>query len=322
MSGIKIVIGVDIGGTNTGFGLVDQSGKILAKDAMPTHAEQPAEEFFRRLFEKIDFLLHENPDRFDVCGVGIGAPNANYYTGRIENPPNLSWKIVDVVALVKKYIDIPVALTNDANAAALGEMRFGNARGMKNFIEITLGTGLGSGIIVNGELVYGHDGFAGEMGHLMIERDGRVCGCGKRGCLEAYASASGLARTAIELLATETDKSPLRAIPTQQITSKSVYEAAIAGDAIAKKAFEITGRLLGETLANSVEYLSPEAIFLFGGMAAAGDLIFRPAKEHMEKNLLPIFQNKVKILPSGLAENEAAILGAGALIWHELSKNT
>jgi len=321
MSGIKIVIGIDIGGTNTGFGLVELSGKILAKDAMPTYAEQPAEDFFRRLFEKIDLLLHENPDRFDVCGVGIGAPNANYYTGRIENPPNLSWKIVDVVALVKKYMNVQVALTNDANAAALGEMQFGNARGMKNFVEITLGTGLGSGIIVNGELVYGHSGFAGEMGHLMIERNGRVCGCGKRGCLEAYASATGLARTAIELLVTETDKSPLRSIPTQQITSKSVYEAAITGDAIANKAFEITGRLLGETLANTVEYLSPEAIFLFGGMAAAGDLIFRPAKEHMEKNLLPIFRNKVKILPSGLAENEAAILGAAALIWHELSKN-
>ncbi|PIS28628.1 MAG: glucokinase [Candidatus Marinimicrobia bacterium CG08_land_8_20_14_0_20_45_22] len=321
MSGIKIVVGVDIGGTNTGFGLVEPSGKILAKGAMPTHAEQPAEDFFRRLFEEIDLLFRENPERFEVCGVGIGAPNANYYTGRIENPPNLSWKVVDVVAIVKKYLDVPVALTNDANAAALGEMQFGNARGMKNFVEITLGTGLGSGIIVNGELVYGHDGFAGEMGHLMIERDGRACGCGKRGCFEAYVSATGLARTAIELLVTETDKSSLRAIPTQQITSKSVYEAAISGDVIAQKAFEITGRLLGETLANTVEYLSPEAIFLFGGMAAAGDLIFKPAKEHMEKNLLPIFRNKVKILPSGLAENEAAILGAGALIWHELSKN-
>lgn len=318
MNSIEVVLGIDIGGTNTVFGLIDKKGKCHIKDSIPTNADQPAENLFNRLFISFNNKLSGVGGNYSIAGVGVGAPNANYYTGRIENPPNLSWKSANLVELIKNHIDLPVAVTNDANAAALGELMFGNAKGMRNFIEITLGTGLGSGIIVNGELVYGHDGFAGEMGHVTIKRNGRLCGCGRRGCLEAYVSATGITRTAKELLSSNNNHSLLRAFPVEDLNSKIIFEAAQASDSLAREAFEITGRLLGETLANTVMYFSPEAFFLSGGLAAAGDYIFKPIKKHMEDNLLPIFQNKVKILPSGLPMGEVAILGAGALIWHQL----
>jgi glucokinase len=259
-----------------------------------------------------------------IRGIGIGAPNANYYRGTVENPPNLNWKgVVDVSALVRKYYDLPVAVTNDANAAALGEMLYGAAKGMKDFIVITLGTGLGSGIVSRGELVYGADGFAGEIGHTIVDPQGRECGCGQRGHLETYASATGICRTVSELVSLRRTESELRSIAPRDLTSRMIAVAADRGDEIAKEAFEITGRILGMKLADSVAHLSPEAIILFGGLAAAGPLIFDPTKRSLEEHLLPIYRNKVKLLPSGLKEGDTAVLGASALIWNEiLNKRT
>lgn len=314
----NVTLGIDIGGTNTKFGLVNKTGHIFFQNQLETEAHRPAEFLFERLFRRLQNGIHTIPEEVSIKGVGIGAPNANHYTGKIEDPPNLSWKSVNLTALVRQHLDLPVSVTNDANAAALGEMVFGNARGMRNFIEITLGTGVGSGIVVNGELVYGHDGFAGEMGHVIVEKNGRKCGCGRLGCLEAYASATGITRTMQELLSSSDKASILRNLPLSDLTSKQIFEAASTKDELALEAFEITGRYLGEELANAVLYFSPEAVILFGGLAAAGDFIFKPVKKYMEANLLPIFQNKVKILPSGLAMSEAAILGAAALIWHEI----
>jgi glucokinase len=299
----EVVVGIDIGGTYTKFGLINRTGQVLWRDSIPTEAAKPAEFLFDRIFVALNTILSNNPAKYQVRGVGIGAPNANHYTGRVENPPNLSWKSVDLVELVHQHeAQLLVEVTNDANAAALGEMIFGNARNIKDFILLTLGTGLGSGIIANGSLIYGHDGFAGEMGHLTVVRNGRPCGCGRRGCLETYASASGIVRTVKELLTASKKESTLRNITMEALESFDIYQAALTGDAIALEAFETTGRILGATLADAVAYLSPEAIFLSGGLAAAGDFIFKPAKEHMEKNLLPVFQNKVKILPSGLPQ--------------------
>lgn len=323
MSNQDFVIGIDIGGTNTKVGLVDRKAKIHVHFDLPTQSEKPASDLFKRIFYKLDEYYKQFSVNANILGIGIGAPNGNYFTGSIENPPNLKWSSVNLVELAKEHMNVPVAVTNDANAAALGEMLFGVAREMKNFIEVTLGTGLGSGIIVNGELVYGHDGFAGEMGHVIVEKNGRLCGCGRRGCLETYVSANGLRRTVFEMLANDNgldEQSSLQNIPFNDLTSKMVYDAALEGDPIALKSFEYTGRILGEALADAVAYFSPEAIILFGGLAAAGDFIFIPTKKHMEKNLLSIYKNKVKILPSGLPESDAAILGSAALIWNELER--
>lgn len=323
MSAQDFVIGIDIGGTNTKVGLVDRKAKIHVHFDLPTQSEKPAGDLFKRIFYKLDEYYKQFSVKANILGIGIGAPNGNYFTGSIENPPNLKWGSVNLVELAKEHLDVPVVVTNDANAAALGEMHFGVARGMKNFIEVTLGTGLGSGIIVNGELVYGHDGYAGEMGHVIVEKNGRLCGCGRRGCLETYVSATGLRRTVFEILADDNgseEGSMLKNIPFNDLTSKMVYDAALEGDPVALKSFEYTGRILGEALADAVAYFSPEAIVLFGGLAAAGDFIFIPTKEHMEKNLLSIYKNKVKIIPSGLPESDAAILGSAALIWNELER--
>lgn len=256
----------------------------------------------------------------EIVGVGVGAPNGNYYNGTIENPPNLNWGLVNVKEDIKKYINVPVAVTNDANAAALGEMKFGAAKDMKNFVEITLGTGLGSGIVVNGELVYGHDGFAGELGHTNVKQNGRLCGCGNKGCLETYVSAPGIKRTVFKLLSIVKSESNLRDVSFNNLDSKIIYDAAREGDIIALEAFDYTARILGLALADTVAYLSPEAIILFGGLANAGDLIIAPVKHYMEENLFGAFKNKVKIIPSGLPEGDAAILGSSALIWHEIKK--
>lgn len=317
-----VVMGVDIGGTNTVFGLVDREGKIYIKETIPTLAQESAECLFKRLFQRYHELTSPVLASLQLIGIGIGAPNGNYYKGTVEYPPNLSWQLVNVLELVQQHVSLPVAITNDANAAALGEMMFGAAKGMKDFVEITLGTGLGSGIVVNGQVVYGHDGFAGEIGHTTIERNGRLCGCGKKGCLETYASATGIVRTVVELLSGTCKPNVLSRLSAKELTSVRVYQEAVKGNPIALQAFQYTGQLLGEALANTVAHLSPEAIFLFGGLALAGDLIFQPVKEHMEKNLFPIFRNKVNILPSALIDGEAAMLGAGALIFSKIASAT
>ncbi len=316
----EVVVGVDIGGTFTKFGFVDQEGKCLLEDSICTTNSQKVEDFLAELHLAIENHLEKLPD-VKIIGIGIGAPNGNYYNGTIEFAPNLSWKgIVPLVDLFNKYYNVPIVLTNDANAAAIGEMIYGGAKGMKNFIEITLGTGLGSGIVVNGEMVYGHDGFAGELGHVMAKYNGRLCGCGKRGCLETYASATGIKRTVYKLLADNIVESMLRAIPYDQLTAEMITQAAQQGDKIALEAFEYTGNILGMKLADSVAHTSPEAIFLFGGLAKAGNFILNPTRKYMEENLLPIYKNKIKILPSGLQEVNAAVLGASALVWKEMTK--
>lgn len=324
MAKIDVTLGVDIGGTNTKFGLVDREGKCVAEMSIPTEAREPAENLIARLHEKVEEMCRPLAGEYNLKGIGIGAPNANYYRGTVENPPNLNWKgVVDISALFRNYYDLPVAVTNDANAAALGEMLYGAAKGMKNFIVITLGTGLGSGIVSHGELVYGADGFAGEIGHTIVDPQGRECGCGQRGHLETYASATGICRTVSELISVRRGESELRSIAPRDLTSKMISEAANRGDEIAKEAFEITGRILGMKLADSVAHLSPEAIILFGGLAAAGPLIFEPTGRSLEEHLLPIFKNKVMLLPSGLKEGDTAVLGASALIWNEiLNKRT
>jgi glucokinase len=322
MASIDVTLGVDIGGTNTKFGLVDREGKCIAETSMATNANEPPESLIARLHESVEKIYRPLAGTYALKGIGIGAPNANFYRGTIENPPNLSWKgVVNVAALLRKYYDLPVAVTNDANAAALGEMLYGAAKGLKNFIVITLGTGLGSGIVSGGDLVYGADGFAGEIGHTIVDPEGRECGCGGRGHLETYASATGICRTVGELLCLRRGDSDLRAVAPRDLTSRMIADAAGRGDAVAKEAFEYTGRILGMKLADSVAHLSPEAIILFGGLAAAGPLLFDPTKRSLEEHLLPIFRDKVKLLPSGLREGDTAVLGAGALIWNEILKH-
>lgn len=316
-----VVIGIDIGGTFTKYGFVDIKGNSYLEGSVNTSGHPDVDSYLDNLSKTIQKSLESSGKEFNIKGIGVGAPNGNYYSGTIEYAPNLIWKgVIPLADLIKKFYDIPVAITNDANAAALGEMMYGGAKNMKNFIVITLGTGLGSGIVVNGNVVYGHDGFAGELGHIVAIDNGRQCGCGKRGCLETYASASGIKRTVFDLLAECTEESDLRNITFDDLTAEMISDAAGKGDKIAIKAFEITGKILGRNLANAVAFSSPEAIFLFGGLAKAGELIFKPTKEHMEKNLLKIFRNKVKLLPSGLQDKNAAVLGAGGLIWNELNK--
>ena len=312
------VLGVDIGGTNTVFGIVDARGQVIASDSIKTKKHAEFDDYVNELHSAVERLLRLNDAEDKIQGIGIGAPNANYYTGEIVNPPNLPWG--PVIPLAEKVSEafggIPVAVTNDANAAALGEMTYGAARGMKDFIMITLGTGVGSGIVINGQMVYGHDGNAGELGHLVMKRNnGRMCGCGRTGCLEAYCSATGVARTAREFLEIRQEPSVLRNIDIEDITSKDVYDAAMAGDKIAKDIFEYTGKILGEAFADMVAFSSPQAIILFGGLAKSGDLLLKPLKEAFDKNVMPIFRGKTQILLSELKESDAAVLGASALGW-------
>ncbi len=320
MSLKEVVLGIDVGGTFTKFGFIDRTGVCIADESLQTHAENPADDLFDRLFEKSNLIFQNIMDRYKLAGIGIGAPNANYYKGTVELPPNLNWGVVDIISLVKKYHNVPAAITNDANAAAIGEMKFGAAKGMKDFIVITLGTGLGSGIVANGELIYGADGFAGEIGHTIYDPNGRQCGCGRKGCLETYASASGIKRTIFELLCNSIEDSVLRRINFIDLDAKMISDAANAGDKIALEAFDFTAKVLGLKLADSVAHLSPQAIILFGGLASAGDLLFKPFNKYFEESLLPIFRNKVQILPSGLTTGNTAVLGAAALIWNKLDK--
>ncbi|MBX2991916.1 MAG: ROK family protein [Bacteroidetes bacterium] len=315
----RCTAGIDIGGTNTLVGIVDKAGNCFAQSSFSTAEYDDPKEFVKRLHREIETLQGESRGSITIDGIGIGAPNGNYYRGSIEFAPNLRWHgVVHLVDLMKQYYSIPVVLTNDANAAAMGEMIYGGAQGMRDFVVITLGTGLGSGIVVNGELVYGHDGFAGEIGHTIVDPNGRQCGCGRKGCLETYASASGIKRTVFELLSETTTPSLLRSVSYADLTAMMITDAAAQGDALALEAFDMTGRILGLKLADAVAHTSPEAIFLFGGLAQAGEFIFEPTRRYMEVNLLNIFKNKVKLLPSVLTEH-AAILGASALVRKELS---
>ena len=312
------VVGIDIGGTNTVFGIVDARGHIVASDSIKTAKHAIFDDYIEDLRVNLDRLLKANEAEDKIKGIGIGAPNGNYYTGEILNPPNLPWGPVIPLAekVSKAFNGIPVAVTNDANAAALGEMTYGAARGMKDFIMITLGTGVGSGIVINGQLVYGHDGFAGELGHVIMKRNnGRICGCGRTGCLEAYCSATGVARTAREFLEVRSEPSTLRNLQIEDITSKDVYEAAVAGDKMAKEIFDYTAKILGQAFADMVAFSSPQAIILFGGLARSGDLLLKPLREEFEKQLMPIFRGKTKIILSELKESDAAVLGASALGW-------
>lgn len=312
------VVGIDIGGQTSKIGIVDARGTVLTQSSIRTDKYADVNLYIDELSDAISKLASSIGGMEKIRGIGVGAPNGNYYTGTIENAVNLVWggsNAIPFAKLMKDKIGIPVALTNDANAAAVGEMTYGAARGMKNFIMITLGTGVGSGIVINGDVVYGHDGFAGELGHTTSVRyNGRLCNCGRVGCLETYASAIGVARTAREWLETTSEPSILRSLA-EQITSKDVYEAASNGDYLAIKVFEYTGKKLGEAFADFVAFSAPEAIVLFGGLARSGDLLLKPIEEHMNANLLPLWKNKVKIIFSQLKESDAAILGASALGW-------
>jgi len=310
------VVGIDCGGTNTVMGIVDTRGKIVTTASIKTLAYAEFEDFIADIAKSLRGIMSKVGGPQMIRGIGVGAPNANFYTGNIEQASNLPWKgILPLGEQLYEQLGIPVAVTNDANAAAIGEMTYGAARGMRDFVQITLGTGVGSGVVVNGSLVYGHDGFAGEIGHMKIIRGGRTCGCGGKGCLEAYCSATGVARTAREYLETRSDESLLRNLNPEEITSKDVYEAAIKGDALSKEIFDFTGRLLGEALADCACATSPEAFIIFGGLSLAGELLLKPLREAMEENLIPVWKGKIKVVQSGLVSTDASILGASALGW-------
>ncbi len=317
----EVVLGIDIGGTFTKLGLVDKSGSILMEDEVRSTEHETIEAFIAEIHRHIEQKIQKMEDQVQLMGIGVGAPNGNYYSGTIEHAPNLTWKgIIPFVKLMEKQFGIPAVVTNDANAAALGEMLFGGAIGVENFIMITLGTGLGSGLVVNGGLIYGNDGFAGELGHVRAVDNGRQCGCGKRGCLETYVSATGIKRTVFELLAEEIVDSAFRKIPFSKLNPKLITSLAKQGDPIAIKAFERTGFFLGRSLADSVAHISPAKIFLFGGLAKAGKWIIDPTVKSMEEHLLPIYRNKIRILPSALIDKNIAVLGAAALSWKQLER--
>lgn len=311
------VLGIDIGGTNTVFGIVDARGTVIASSSIKTAKHAKIEDYIDELYNEIQHLIETNDAEDKINGIGVGAPNANYYTGVIENAANLNWKgSIPFAKMMQDKFGLPVAITNDANAAAIGEMTYGAARGLKDFIMITLGTGVGSGIVVNGQLVYGHDGYAGELGHMIVKRNnGRLCGCGRTGCLEAYCSATGVARTAREFLEIRTEPSLLREIPIDQITSKDVYDAAMQGDKLAKEIFDYTGTILGEAFADMTVFTSPQAFIIFGGLARSGELLLKPLRAAMDKNMMNIFKGKPAVLLSELKEADAAVLGASALGW-------
>lgn len=312
------VIGLDLGGTNSVFGIVDSRGDIKATTAIKTQGYGDVENYVKAAVEALQIIIEQVGGIEKIKAMGIGAPNGNYYTGTIEFAPNLEWGrsgVVPLADMFSKALGIPVALTNDANAAAVGEMTYGVARGMKNFIDITLGTGVGSGIVVNGQVVYGCDGFAGELGHAIVKEDGRSCGCGRHGCLETYCSATGVARTAREFLSTTSEPSLLREMNPEDITSYDVSVAAEKGDALALRVYDFTGTMLGKACANFTTFCSPEAYVFFGGLTKAGDLLMKPIKKAYDETVLNIFRGKAKFLISSLDGSSAAVLGASAVAW-------
>ena len=313
------VIGLDLGGTNSVFGIVDSRGNIKATTAIKTQGYDTVDDYVDAAVNALQPIIDQVGGLSQIKAMGIGAPNGNFYNGTIEYAPNLSWGHDGVVPLAKMFSErlnnLPVALTNDANAAAIGEMTYGVARGMTNFIDITLGTGVGSGIVINGQMVYGSDGFAGELGHMVVRPDGRSCGCGRKGCLEAYCSATGVARTAREFLETSDEPSLLRDMKPEDITSYDVSVAASKGDALANRVYTFTGELLGEACANFATFCSPEAFIFFGGLTKAGDLLMEPLKKSYDDHVLKIYKNKAKFLISSLEGSSAAVLGASAVGW-------
>jgi glucokinase len=313
------VLGLDMGGTNSVLGVVDARGHVLGRTSIKTQAYKDINDYVNALYEEAEKIIEPLGGMEMVRGIGAGVPNGNFYTGYIQEAMNLPWQTVPFAKLVSDRFGIPCRITNDANAAAMGEMTYGAAKGMKNFIMITLGTGVGSGIVIDGNVVYGHDGFAGELGHTTAVRgeNARPCNCGKKGCLEAYASATGVARTAKEILTSTTKETLLRKLDVDNITSKDVYDAAEQGDEVAKEIFDFTGTILGQQLADFIAFSAPEAIVLFGGLTKSGDWIKRPIEEAMNQNVLPLWKNKVKVLFSDLKEADAAVLGASALAWSE-----
>ena len=317
----KVAVGIDIGGTNTVFGFINRDGKILADDTIKTTHYDEIEVYIAALYEKIMVTANKLGNGIEIVGYGIGAPMGNINKGTIEHAAGLPFKgIVPFAEIFNRHTSLPVILTNDANAAAVGEMIYGGAKDMKNFVVITLGTGLGSGLVIDGKLVYGNDGFAGELGHTTIRpgQSNRDCGCGKKGCLETYVSATGLKRSLLKIMADSLAPSELRKYSFEELNAKIIRDEAVKGDLLAKEAFLHTGRMLGFKLADVVAHTNPEAIFLFGGLALAEDLIFEPAKEYMEENLLSIYKGKVKLLASELSAQNAAVLGASSLVWSEI----
>ena len=316
----EVVAGIDIGGTNIKFGLVYSSGNVLAGNRLLTADYPRVKDYVTAQAGAVKEMIESNAD-LQLIGLGVGAPNANFHKGTIELAPNLAWKgVVPLADYLREQTGVPVYITNDANAAAMGEMIFGAAKGIKDFIILTLGTGLGSGIVVNGELVYGHTGFAGELGHMTVVHGGRVCGCGRKGCLETYASATGLVRTVLSLLGEMKEESSLRDLAPNEITSKIVVEEAEKGDTISLKAIDYTAEMLALGINNAVTFSSPEAVFLFGGLVKAGELLLGPVRSYVDKNIMPIFRGRVKILHSGISESNGAVLGAAALAWNALKK--
>jgi glucokinase len=310
-----IIVGIDIGGTTTKFGLVDQSGTVFYQNSMETQVKEDFREYIQDLENAVRDAVKEVDSSMNIIGIGLGAPNGNYYRGTIEHAANLRWKgIIPIVEIMERDFQVPVIITNDANAAAMGEAIYGHATDMKDFIVITLGTGLGAGIVANGMLIHGHDGFAAELGHVIVNPTGRDCGCGRQGCLETYVSATGIKRTVYKLLADHMDDSELRSHSFDELTTKMISECALRGDVIAREAFEYTGRILGSKLADTIAHTNPEAIFILGGLAQAGDLIFEPTIRQMNKSMMPIYRDKVTVMPSGLPNQTAPILGASSLI--------
>ena len=314
----SLVIGLDLGGTNSVFGIVDGDGEIIATTSIKTQAFQCVDQYVEESVKAVMQIVEQVGGMEKIRAMGISAPCGNYYKGTIENAANLVWAkgIVPLADMFAEKLGIPVAITNDANAAAMGEMKYGAAVGMKNFVELTLGTGVGSGIVANGQLIYGCDGFAGELGHMIVETDGRPCGCGRKGCLETYCSATGVVRTTLAMLEASTGATELRNIPEEEITSYAVYKAAMAGDTLAQEVFRQTGRRIGKACAEIATFLSPEAFIFFGGLAQAGELLMKPMKEAYDKNVLSLYKNKAKFLTSGLEGATAAILGASAIGWN------
>ena len=317
----QIVTGVDIGGTNTTIGIVDFNNNILFENSFLTKADQGSEIFSRRLSKHINGAYSKFKNRYSLEGIGIAAPGANYQNGIIESPANLKWGDVRFIDLMKNYFSVPIALINDANAAALGEHQFGSAKGMSNFIVLTLGTGLGTGIVVNGRLLYGENGYAGELGHAIIEKNGRQCNCGKYGCLETYVSASGIKRTVFNLLCSTNDESELRHMDFENITSKMIGELACKNDLIAVKAFNYTGEILGIALSNLVTFFDPKAIILCGGLVEADEILLKPTCKYFEKSLLNIYKGKVKIIKSNMLNGKSAVLGACSFIRETISES-
>ena len=315
----EAAIGIDIGGTYTKFGLVDVKGNVLTEGSIPTKSEIGVEVFMETLSNKVKKAVDGLEEDFDLKGIGIGAPNGNYYKGTIEHAPNLGWEgIVPFVKKFKNYIDLPMVLTNDANAAAIGEKVFGGAKDLNDYLVVTLGTGLGSGFVTRGKLIYGHDGMAGELGHTNVYPDGRECNCGKKGCLETYASASGIVRTVFKLLATNSVATPLRTYNYEKLTAKRITELALEGDLVALEAYDYTADILGLKLADAAAVTSPKAIFIFGGLAKAGDILIAPTKKYFNQYLYPGLKGKIDIRLSELMDKNAAVLGSAALVWSEI----